>query len=184
MLCSKIRNDPAMRDVRIIAGIPRKFQLLAPEMDERPRRQWSTVGGRTDAAAPSGIATNRGQLAQGCGLQPTGQPQYSRRSVPSGRNAQFEHINLHVRTFHHRRQPAISVGTTKKELVGEFANGGREWRPMGSPELVRVHGLIDPILGKAIPNGVHDMASNKGWVSMGITHDITRFAVASIRCWW
>jgi hypothetical protein len=100
------------------------------------------------------------------------------------RNAQFEHINTQVVTFHRQRQPVISVDTKKKELVGDFKNGGREWRPQGTPEEVRVHDFQDKQLGKAIPYGVYDLASNEGWVSVGITHDTARFAVASIRRWW
>lgn len=100
------------------------------------------------------------------------------------RNAQFEHINAQVVTFHRQRQPVISVDTKKKELVGDFKNGGREWRPRGLPENVRVHDFKDKQLGKAIPYGIYDLASNEGWVSVGITHDTAQFAVASIRRWW
>ena len=100
------------------------------------------------------------------------------------RNAQFEHINQQVITFHRQRQPVISVDTKKKELVGDFRNGGTEWQPKGTPEEVRVHDFKDKQLGKAIPYGVYDLASNEGWVSVGITHDTARFATASIGRWW
>jgi hypothetical protein len=100
------------------------------------------------------------------------------------RNAQFEYINGQVITFHRQRQPVISVDTKKKELVGDFRNGGTEWQPKGTPEEVRVHDFKDKQLGKAIPYGVYDLASNEGWVSVGITHDTARFAIASIRRWW
>jgi hypothetical protein len=100
------------------------------------------------------------------------------------RNAQFEHINEQVVTFHRQRQPVISVDTKKKELVGDFRNVGREWQPKGQPENVRVHDFLDKKLGKAIPYGVYDLASNEGWVSVGITCDTARFAAASIRRWW
>ena len=100
------------------------------------------------------------------------------------RNAQFEHINQQVVKFHKQRQPVISVDTKKKELVGDFRNAGREWRPKGEPQEVRVHDFKDKQLGKAIPYGVYDLASNEGWVSVGITHDTARFAAASIRRWW
>ena len=100
------------------------------------------------------------------------------------RDAQFGHINAQVRSFHRQRQPVISVDTKKKELVGDFKNGGKEWHPKGTPEEVRVHDFKDNELGKAIPYGVYDLASNEGWVSVGITHDTARFAVASIRRWW
>ena len=100
------------------------------------------------------------------------------------RNAQFEHINISVRSFHDRGQPAISVDTQKKELVGDFKNAGREWHPRGEPEEVRVHDFIDKTLGKAIPYGVYDILNNQGWVSVGIDHDTAQFAVNSIRTWW
>jgi hypothetical protein len=100
------------------------------------------------------------------------------------RNAQFEHINQQVLTFHRQRQPVISVDTKKKELVGDFRNVGREWQPQGTPQEVRVHDFKDKQLGKAIPYGVYDLASNEGWVSVGITHDTAQFAAASIRRWW
>ena len=100
------------------------------------------------------------------------------------RDAQFEHINRQVKAALGSGQPAISVDTKKKELVGDFANGGREWRPKGSPELVRVHDFKDPELGKAIPDGVYDLASDEGWVRVGIDHDTAAFAVNSIRSWW
>src|SRR6516225_4691753 len=100
------------------------------------------------------------------------------------RNAQFEHINATVIAFQKRGQPVISVDTKKKELVGEFKNGGREWQPSGQPEQVLVHDFMDKELGKAIPYGVYDVTSNQGWVSVGIDHDTARFAAASIRRWW
>jgi hypothetical protein len=100
------------------------------------------------------------------------------------RNAQFEHINTTARSFQKSGQPVVSVDTKKKELVGDFKNGGREWRPEGKPEEVRVHDFIDPKLGKAIPYGVYDLAANLGWVSVGVDHDTAEFAVATLRRWW
>ena len=100
------------------------------------------------------------------------------------RNAQFEHISHAVLSFQHQGQPVISVDTKKKELVGAFKNGGREWRPKGLPEEVRIYDFLEPELGKAIPYGVYDLTSNQGWVSVGIDHDTARFAVEAIRRWW
>jgi hypothetical protein len=100
------------------------------------------------------------------------------------RNAQFEYINALVGRFQNRDQPAISVDTKKKELVGDFKNGGREWRPQGEPEEVRVHDFLDKQLGKAIPYGVYDLLNNQGWVNVGIDHDTAAFAANSIRRWW
>jgi hypothetical protein len=122
-------------------------------------------------------------------LHQAGYSLQSNRKVREGqsdpdRNAQFEHINAQVRAFQRRGQPAISVDTKKKELVGDFKNGGREWRPKGKPEEVRVHDFQDPGLGKAIPYGVYDITHNQGWVSVGIDHDTARFAAEAIRRWW
>ncbi len=100
------------------------------------------------------------------------------------RDRQFRHINDTVKTAIDRGQPVISVDTKKKELVGDFKNGGRELRPKGSPVPVRVHDFKDKELGKAIPYGIYDLADDTGWVSVGIDHDTAQFAVASIRGWW
>jgi transposase len=100
------------------------------------------------------------------------------------RNGQFEHLNAEVRRFGRRGEPVISVDTKKRELVGDFKNGGREWHPQGQPDEVRVHDFRDDTLGVAIPYGVYDPARNEGWVSVGIDHDTAEFAVASIRRWW
>jgi Rhodopirellula transposase DDE domain len=100
------------------------------------------------------------------------------------RNAQFEYINDTAAAFLRRQQPVISVDTKKKELVGDFANAGREWQPKGTPEVVRVHDFPGDAVGKAIPYGVYDMARNEAWVSVGRDHDTPAFAVASIRQWW
>jgi hypothetical protein len=265
-----------MQDAQTTARIQRKYQLLAPEMDERRRRQWAAAearelgwGGVSLVARATGLSRptihagmrELGQPAEqrareaarvrrgGAGrkrlvetdagllaalealIDPVtrGDPEsalrwtskstrrladeLTRRKHPVGprsvatllkeagyslqanrktregsshadRDEQFEHINAQVIAFHKGRQPVISVDTKKKELVGDFKNGGREWRPKGTPEQVRVHDFIDPKLGKAIPYGVYDLASNEGWVSVGITHDTAQFAVASIRRWW
>jgi Rhodopirellula transposase DDE domain len=100
------------------------------------------------------------------------------------RDAQFQHINTTVKTAIADGQPAISVDTKKKELVGDFKNGGRELRRQGDPEAVRVHDFIIPELGKAAPYGVYDIAANEGWVSVGVDADTAAFAVESIRRWW
>jgi hypothetical protein len=100
------------------------------------------------------------------------------------RNAQFEYIHASVTGFLLRGQPAVSVDTQKKERVGDFQNSGREGRPRGEPEEVRVHDFLDKTLGQAIPSGVSDILNNPGWVSVGIDHDTAQFATQSIRRWW
>ena len=100
------------------------------------------------------------------------------------RNAQFEYLNAQVQAQLAEGEPAISVDAKKKELVGPFKNGGRELRPQGHPEPVRVHDFVDKELGRATPYGVYDLAQNRGWVTVGIDHDTAEFAVASIARWW
>ena len=100
------------------------------------------------------------------------------------RNAQFEHINRRVLSFQKHGQPVVSIDTKKKELVGEFKNAGQEWQPQGKPVEVKVHDFPEKSMGKAIPYGVYDLASNEGWVSVGIDHDTAQFAAASVRRWW
>ena len=136
-------------------------------------RQWHPVGPGTVAAL----------------LRTAGYSLQANRKTREGvthpdRNAQFEYINTLVKRFLQRDRPAISVDTKKKELVGDFANAGRQWRPQGQPEKVRAHDFLDKQLGKAIPYGVYDMVNNQGWVSVGIDHDTAEFAANTIRRWW
>ena len=100
------------------------------------------------------------------------------------RDAQFVHIDTQVKQAMADHQPVISVDTKRKELVGDFKNNGREWRPLGEPEEVRVHDFLIKELGRAVPYGIYDLASNSGWVSVGMNHDTATFAVQTIRSWW
>jgi transposase len=100
------------------------------------------------------------------------------------RDAQFQYLTTQVRRFQRQHRPAISVDTKKKELIGDFKNAGRNWRPKATPEPVRVHDFLIPSQGKAVPYGVYDLARNEGWVSVGIDHDTASFAVHAIRRWW
>ncbi len=100
------------------------------------------------------------------------------------RDAQFAHINAAAEAALAAGTPVISVDTKKKELVGDFKNGGREWQPEGRPEEVRMHDFALPALGRVSPYGVYDLAANAGWISVGIDHDTAEFAVATIRRWW
>jgi hypothetical protein len=116
-----------------------------------------------------GLPSNRKTLA-GC-AQPA-------------RDAQFHYIHRRAKAFQKQGQPVISVDTTKKELVGQFRNGGREWSPQGQPEEVQGHDFPDKVLGTVIPYGVYDETTNTGWVSVGIDHATAELAVATIRRWW
>jgi len=142
-------------------------------LTEQLRRQGHRVGARTVA---------RLLIEAGFSLQ-------SNRKTKEGRghpdrDAQFQHINARVLAFQRRGQPVISVDTKKKELVGNFKNSGREWRPAGQPLEVEVHDFIDRTKGRAIPYGVFDLTNNQGWVSVGTDHDTAFFAARAIARWW
>jgi hypothetical protein len=100
------------------------------------------------------------------------------------RDAQFRYIDRLAKAALRKQQPVISVDTKKKELIGDFKNAGREWRPKGDPEQVRVHDFLIKELGRAVPYGVYDLAADAGWVCVGIDHDTAAFAVQTIRRWW
>lgn len=100
------------------------------------------------------------------------------------RDAQFEHINEQSKNFIRDGQPVLSIDTKKKELIGNFKNGGREYAPQGSPEQVNAYDFLSDALLRAIPYGVYDIVRNEGWVSIGISNDTAAFAVASIKKWW
>jgi len=112
----------------------------------------------------------------------------NRKSLEGGtnpdRNTQFEFINEQSASFLKKKRPVISVDAKKKELIGNYKQNGRVWRPKGEPELVKVYDFIDKKLGKATPYGIYDLKRNIGWVNVGIDHDTAEFAVESIRRWW
>jgi hypothetical protein len=129
-------------------------------------------------------STTVGELLYGLGysLQATSKQKEGAQHVD--RDAQFRYINDTAASFLAAGEPVVSVDTKKKELVGEYSNGGREWEPQGEPVRTRVHDFIDPDMGKAIPYGVYDMGANEGWVSVGDDADTAAFAVATIGRWW
>ena len=100
------------------------------------------------------------------------------------RDAQFEHLNEIATRFLAQQQPAVSVDTKKKELVGDFKNAGSDYRPAGCPDTVRTHDFMDKELGKAVPHGIDDIGANAGWVTVGVDSDTAEFAVNSLRLWW
>lgn len=125
-----------------------------------------------------------GGLLKGLGYSLQGNRKTLEGTSHPDRNAQFEYINSRVEEAVSIKQPVISVDTKKKELVGQFKNGGKEWRPQGNPEQVNVYDFVDKELGRANPYGVFDLADNSGWVSVGTDHDTASFAVSTIRRWW
>lgn len=120
--------------------------------------------------------------AQGFSLQANAK--VSEGSQHVDRDAQFGYLNAQLSEHLAAGAPVVSVDTKKKELVGEFKNGGREYQPTSSPVRVNVHDFPDPQLGKAIPYGIYDVAANTGWVSVGADHDTSAFAVQTLRRWW
>jgi len=125
-----------------------------------------------------------GRLLRRLGFSLQGNKKTREGASHPDRDRQFENINDKIKQFQSTGQPAISVDTKKKELVGDFKNGGRELRPKGDPEPVRVHDFKIPELGKVAPYGIYDITANAGWVNVGIDHDTAAFAVESIRRWW
>jgi transposase len=175
-------------DPTLLADLERLVEESARGDPERPLR-WTAKSVR--------------QLARGLGeldhrihhssvpklLRALGYSLQSNRKAKEGashpdRDAQFEHINATAKAAIAAGEPVISVDTKKKELVGEFKNGGREWAPSGAPVEVNSHDFPSQAHGRAIPYGVYDIAHNEGWVSVGIDHDTAAFAVASITSWW
>ena len=128
--------------------------------------------------------TSIGDLLKNMGYSLQGNRKTLEGTSHPDRNAQFEYINTIAEEAISNGQPVISVDTKKKELVGQYKNGGKEWRPQGDPEKVNVYDFVDKELGRANPYGVYDLANNTGWVSVGTDHDTASFAVATIRRWW
>jgi hypothetical protein len=178
-----IESDPS-----ILASLETLVEPMTRGDPESPLR-WTCRSTRNLAKELQGQGHRVGERTVAMLLHRAGYSLQSNRKVREGdshpdRNVQFEHINAQVLVFQRRGQPVISVDTKKKELVGDFRNGGREWRPKGEPDEVRVHDFLDRTLGKAIPYGVYDVTHNQGWVSVGIDHDTAQFATEAIRRWW
>jgi hypothetical protein len=180
---SLIDNDPTLRadlltlvepDARADPMSPlrwtcKSLRRLADELAERGHQVSRSVIGAMLKAEKFSLQGNR-KTREG--------------SEHPDRDAQFDHINTSVKTALAEQQPGISVDTKKKELVGDFKNAGRTWRPQGKPEEVEVYDFLSQALGRAIPYGVYDLAANAGWVSVGMSSDTAAFAVQTIRRWW
>ena len=166
-------------------------QLLDGETRGDPERPllWTSKSVRKLAAELRGLGHEVSYRTVARLLHELGYSLQANRKTKEGRqhpdrDAQFRHINEKVTAAIEASEPAISIDTKKKELVGEYKNGGREWRRKGDPVAVKVHDFPDKELGKAIPFGVYDIGANQGFVNVGITHETAAFAVASIRSWW
>jgi hypothetical protein len=179
-------------DPTLLRDLDALVEPTAPGDPDSPLR-WTCLSARTLAVALEGLGhhishTVVAELLHDLGysLQGNAKTREGRQHVD--RDAQFRYIARRVRAAQRQQQPTISVDTKKKELIGDFRNAGRTWRPTKTPQRVRVHDFVVPATpttgGKAIPYGVYDLHRNEGWVSVGIDHDTATFAVQSIRRWW
>lgn len=195
--------EPSRGRVRRPGGGPRRLTETHPGLlaaldalvepaargDPQSPLRWTCKSLRRLAAELGGQGSAVSYRVVGDLLREAGYSLQANRKTVEGsqhpdRNAQFEYIAARVERHQRRGLPVISVDTKKKELVGNFKNAGADWRPKGCPTAVRVHDFADPVLGKAIPYGVYDLAANAGWVGVGVDHDTAAFAVATIGRWW
>jgi transposase len=182
------RKKTVARDPTVREDLERLVEPTTRGDPESPLR-WTCKSVRKLAAAlrEAGHRVSHQWVAEalrGLGYSLQGNRKTREGSAHPDRDAQFAHLNAAAEAALAAGEPVISVDTKKKELVGDFKNGGREWRPKGAPQAVRMHDFAIPGLGRVSPYGVYDLAANAGWVSVGIDHDTATFAVATIRRWW
>ncbi|MGH2459904.1 MAG: ISAzo13 family transposase [Chloroflexota bacterium] len=182
------RKRTVEHDPTVLADLERLVEPLSRGDSESPLR-WTcqSLHRLAEELNRQGHPTSHrmvGDLLRTLGYRLQANPKTWEGGNHPDRNAQFEHLNGTVAAYLAAGDPVISVDTKKKELVGDFKNGGRELRPKGDPEPVRGHDVVIPELGRANPYGVYDLAQNAGWVSVGTDHDTASFAVESIRRWW
>ena len=186
------RKRATETDPTLLRDLDALVEPMAPGDPESPLR-WTSKSARTLAVALEGLGHHVSHTVVAELLHALGYSLQSNVKTREGRqhpdrDAQFRYIAQAVRRWQRRGQPTIAVDTKKKELVGDFKNGGRTWRPLQTPHRVRVHDFVIPATatrgGKAIPYGVYDLQRDEGWVSVGIDHDTASFAVHTIRRWW
>lgn len=182
------RKKIAEHDPELLSALDSFVEPMSRGSPMSPLR-WTCKSTRKLAAALTGqghsISYKKvGALLKDMGYSLQGIRKNKEGSSHPDRDAQFQYIARYVKKFQKWNKPVISVDTKKKELVGDFANGGREYQPKGEPEKARTHDFPDKELGKVIPYGVYDMTDNAGWVSVGVDHDTAQFAVETIRRWW
>ena len=176
-------SDPEVKNLiggivqETTAGDPMSLLRWTSKSTRTIAEELARHGHRIDAVTVGRCLTELGYSLQANAKAKEG-PQHAER------DAQFRYINRLVKAYIKAGDPVISVDTKKKELVGEFRNGGRTWRPQGEPVKVNVHDFPHLGRGKAIPYGAYDIARNRAVVNVGISHDTAEFAVESIRRWW
>jgi len=195
-------TEPAPR-VRAPGGGRKKLAETDPELltalrslvdpatrgDPMSLLMWTTKSTRKLAGALSAMGhrvSDRtvARMLRDMGFSLQGNAKVTEGRQHEDRDAQFAYLNACVAEHAGAAQPVVSVDTKKKLLVGDFKNGGREYQPVGEPERVQVHDFPDKDLGKAIPYGIYNVSANTGWVSVGVDHDTSAFAVATLRRWW
>jgi transposase len=171
--------------------LPALLALVEPDERGDPMSplRWTTKSTRVLAAELTAqghkvSADTVGDLLRGEGFSLQGNAKTVEGEQHPDRDGQFRYINGQVKAYQGTADPVISVDTKKKELVGDFSNAGRQWRPKGSPAATLVHDFPDDAVGKAVPYGIYDITANAGWVSVGTDHDTAAFAVESVRRWW
>lgn len=195
-------GGPSDRVRRPGAGRPRAIDLdpnLLVELDDLVSKEargdpmslllWTSKSTRklSDALAARGYTASPtlvGELLKMLGYSLQGLAKQREGKQHPDRDGQFGYINETAAAFTAGGEPVISVDCKKKELVGDYKNGGREWQRKGEPDRVQVHDFIDPEMGKAIPYGVYDLGANEGWVNVGDDADTAAFAVNAVRTWW
>jgi transposase len=171
--------------------LPALLTLVEPDERGDPMTplRWTTKSTRTLAAELTAqghkvSADTVGDLLRSEGFSLQGNVKTVEGKQHPDRDGQFRYINEQVKAHQGSADPVISVDAKKKELVGEFRNAGRQWRPKGSPAATLVHDFPEDAIGKAVPYGIYDITANAGWVNVGTDHDTAAFAAESIRRWW
>lgn len=182
------RKPAIEKDATLLADLDALVEPTASGDPESPLR-WTSKSVRNLSAALQNLGHEASPTLVAELLHNLGYSLQANRKTREGpshpdRDAQFGYLHEQVCRFQEQVQPCISVDTKKKELVGDFKNPGREWRPQGEPEPVRVHDFVVPEQGKAIPYGIYGLQRNEGWVSVGIDHDTASFAAGAIERWW
>jgi transposase len=176
------KDETLLRDLEALVepatrGDPQSPLRWTSKSTRKLAEELQTRGHQIEARTVAGLLTELGYSLQALRKTREG-------GTHPDRDAQFGYINEQTQAFQAQGYPVVSVDAKKKELVGDFKNGGREWHPRGAPERVRVYDFVDQARGKAIPYGVYDVTANTGWVSVGVDHDTAEFAVATLRRWW
>ena len=182
------RKRATDKDRTLLTDLEALLEATTAGMPEAPLR-WTSKSVRRLASELQSMGHNASHVLVSDLLREQGYTLQANKKTREGtqhpdRDAQFQYLNDQVCRYQQQGNPVISVDTKKKELIGDFKNPGREWRPKGSPERVRVHDFIIREQGKAVPYGVYDLSRDEGWVSVGIDHDTASFSVNAIRSWW